>query len=648
MWFKIFSANKQKEDSAAQEDHAPETPDMEPVPATYDALMRRSRVHRLDIRIDPDSLPRIALIRKPASDEYLPLKHKLVNAALERLRPYLDYCESLPGMSGNPRVLLENIVRAFLVRYWDMPSSADNHHAYPWGHCLHSLDVACGEAELASAWTPMNTVGIDEITKSRYRCVMILASFAKGLVHDGYKIYQYRLTGLRGEVREAFDPCLKDGTVLDFKLVHPSGLNWDWQTEIRMPGRRNMLEFLEIVPRELLKSMPVEINSAIIANICDMDTCDADQESASRDLRCKNGMETRSTVLNAVRDYFTRAPGRARPADTVFYINEQWCAVAMPAFFKQLLPLPGFRDVSSVCQYLGYENTLAEQSAELFLASVAFQCAKDGKTFRHEKMSLAFLRTDYLRKAVANEVDGLAVATFCLEDAAALSAIGIPDSFFSKWPDPPKKENNSAGAQGTESGQQSDPARTSLPGSAQPASVEPEKKDAQIVQSAVLSAASSPAVPQPVTPEPEQPATETNQPDAKALELTGMTCGARFRLMAGRSSERDLRAEGGWLACRDDAAFLRSPEFPRALFTLLGQEALCEDAVAAERLHQLLLSTGLVLPGVLESVECDVPDLIAGTFTRTVLKGQFWPLSPSAMRQVAIMQKIAGGTHAPA
>ena len=116
MWFKIFSANKQKEDSAAQEDHAPETPDMEPVPATYDALMRRSRVHRLDIRIDPDSLPRIALIRKPASDEYLPLKHKLVNAALERLRPYLDYCESLPGMSGNPRVLLENIVRAFLVR----------------------------------------------------------------------------------------------------------------------------------------------------------------------------------------------------------------------------------------------------------------------------------------------------------------------------------------------------------------------------------------------------------------------------------------------------------------------------------------------------------------------------------------------------
>ena len=51
---------------------------------------------------------------------------------------------------------------------------------------------------------------------------------------------------------------------------------------------------------------------------------------------------------------------------------------------------------------------------------------------------------------------------------------------------------------------------------------------------------------------------------------------------------------------------------------------------------------------VLESVECDVPDLIAGTFTRTVLKGQFWPLSPSAMRQVAIMQKIAGGTHAPA
>lgn len=653
MWFKIFSANKQKANNSTRtetpdESLTPETPDMEPVPANYDALMRRPRVHRLDIRIDPESLPRIALPRKPASDEYLPLKHQLVNAALGQLRPYLDYCESLPGMSGKPniRVLLENIVRAFLVRYWDMPSSADNHHAYPWGHCLHSLDVACGEAELACAWTPMNTVGIDEITKGRYRCVMILASFARGLVHDGYKIYQYRLTGLRGEVREAFDPCLKDGTVLDFKLVHPRGQTWEWQSNVRMPGKRNMMEFFEIVPRELLKSMPEEINSKIISDICDMQTCDEDQESASRDLRCKNGMETRSTVLNAVRDYFTRAPGRARPADTVFYINEQWCAVAMPAFFKQLLPLPGFRDVSSVCQYLGYENTLAEQSAEIFLASVAFQCAKDGKTFRHEKMSLAFLHTAYLRKAVSDAVDNLAVATFCLEDAAALSAIGndIPESFFPKWPDPPKKENNSAGTEGTESGQQSDPAWTSPPDSVQPAAVEPEKTAAQTVQPSVT--ASSPAA-APVPPEPEQPATETNQPDAKALELTGITCGARFRLMAGRSSERDLLMDGGWLACRDDAAFLRSPEFPRALFTLLGQGALCDDAAAAERLHQLLLSTGLVLPDVLETVECDIPDLITGTYTRAVLTGQFWPLSPSAVRQVAIMQKLAGGAHAP-
>ena len=94
--------------------------------------------------------------------------------------------------------------------------------------------------------------------------------------------------------------------------------------------------------------------------------------------------------------------------------------------------------------------------------------------------------------------------------------------------------------------------------------------------------------------------------------------------------------------------FSAHQNFPRALFTLLGQEALCEDAVAAERLHQLLLSTGLVLPDVLESVECDVPDLIAGTFTRTVLNGRFWPLSPSAMRQVAIMQKIAEVRMRPA
>ena len=650
MWFKIFRSPEQKENSAAQKAHVPEAPDREPAPATYEALMRRPRVHRLDIRIEPESLPRIDLPRKPASNEYLPLKHSLVNTALVRLSPYLDYCESLPGMSGNPRVLLENLVRAFLVRYWDMPSSADNHHAYPWGHCLHSLDVACGEAELASTWTPMNTVGIDEITKSRYRCVMILASFAKGLVHDGYKIYQYKLKGLRGEVLEAFDPCLKDGTVLDFKLVHPRGLTWDWQSDIRMPGRRNMLEFLEIVPRELLKSMPEEINSNIISDICDMETCDADEESASRDLRCKNGMETRATVLHAIRDYFKRAPGRARPVDTVFYINEQWCAVAMPAFFKQLLPLPGFRDVSSICQYLGYENTLAAESAEPFLASVAFQCAKGGKPFRHEKMSLAFLRTAFFRKAVPDVVDSLGVATFCLEDAAALSAIGadIPDSFFPTWPDPPKKENNSAAAQGTESGPQSDPARTSPPDAAQPASREPAQTTEPKDQPSESSTASSPVAAQPETSVTAQPNPAADQAVAKELDLTGMTCGARFRFMAGRSSERDLVMDGGWLACREDAAFLRSPEFPRALFTLLGHPELADDASSAERLHQVLLSTGLVLPDVLESVECDVPDLFAGTFTRTVLNGRFWPLSPSAMRQVAILKKLSGGTHAPA
>lgn len=651
MWLKIFNIPKQKEANAVPEGSAPVTPDVEPAPTNYEALMRRPRVHRLDIQIDPDSLPRIDLTRKPASSEYLPIKHSLVNTALARLRPYLDYCESLPGMSGNPRVLLENIVRAFLVRYWDMPSSADNHHAYPWGHCLHSLDVACGEAELASAWIPMNTVGIDEITKSRYRSVMVMASFAKGLVHDGYKIYQYKLKGLRGEVSEAFDPFLKDGTVLDFKLVHPRGLTWEWQPDIRMPGRRNMLEFLEIVPRELLKSMPEEINSKIISDICDMETCEADQESASRDLRCKNGLETRATVLEAIRYYFKRAPGRQRPADTVFYINEEWCAVAMPAFFKQLLPLPGFRDVSSVCQYLGYENTLAERSAEPFLATVDFQCTtKNGKIVRHEKLSLAFLRTAYLRKAVADAVDNLAVITFCVEDAAALNAIGkdIPDSFFAKWPDPEEKKNNSAGTKGTESGQQPDSVRTSPAGAAQPASGEPEKKVAQTDQPSVPIAASSPGAAQPEASVTDQPDSAANQAVAKKLELTGMICGARFRFMAGRTSEKDLLADGGWLACRADAAFLRTPEFPRALFTLLGFPELSADASSAEHLHQVLLSTGLVLPDVLESVECDVPDLIAGTFTRTVLKGQFWPLSPSAMRQVAVMTKITGGPHAAA
>lgn len=628
MWFKIFSANNKgrQETGKTPENAVPETlPLQEPVPTSYESLMRRSRVHRLDIRIDPDSLPRIVLSHKPRSDEYLPLKHSLVNAALDRLKAYLDYCENLPGLTGKPnvRVLLENTVRAFLVRYWDMPSSADNHHSYPWGHCLHSLDVACGEAELASAWTPMNSVGIDEITNSRFRSVMILASFAKGLVHDGHKIFEYKLRGLRGEVVEAFDPYHTDGTVLDFKLVHPQGLTWEWQPNVRMPGRRNMLEFLEIVPRELLKSMPEEINSKIIADICDMEICDADQESASRDVRCKSGMETRSMILEAIRKYFKKSPGRTLPVDTVFYINEQWCAVGMPAFFKQLLPLPGLMDVPALCGYLMYDNMLAEKKGEPFLASIAFQCIRNGKGQRHEKMSLAFLRTAYLRKAVAETVDSLGVISFCLDDAGALSVIGneVQDNFFPKWPEPPQKEEEA---------------------SAEKTNV--RQPDPPVASSAVAA--------QPVSEKSENPTpAEVNPPrapQAKELDLTGMTCGARFRFMAGRSSERDLLMDGGWLACRDDAAFLRSPEFPRALFTLLGHGLLWEDASSVERLHQLLQSTGLVLPEVLESVECDVPDLIKGTFTRSVLTGQFWPLTPSATRQVAILKKIAGGKHASA
>lgn len=598
-----------------------EAPPADAAPTSYYSLMQRPRAHRLDICVNPESMPRITLTAKPASADYLPVKHRLVNDALERLRPYITFCMSVPGLANRApaQAMLETLLRSFLVRYWDMPSSADNHHAYPWGHCLHSLDVACGEAELASVWTPMNTVGIDEIAQARFCSIMVLAAFAKGLVHDGHKIYQYKLQGLRGTTLEYFDPYLKDGTVLDFKLVHPNGLSWKWQSNIRMPGRRNLLEFFEITPKELLKSMGEEINSKIIGEICDMETCAADQESAMRDMHGKRGMETQAIIHAAILRYFKRSPGRALPDETIFYINDIWCAVIMPLFFRQLMPLQGFMDIQALCSYLLSENVLAADivSGGPFIADVEFLLTKNKKCIRHKKTTLAFLRTSYIREAISLAIENLNTITFSVSDAGALNIVGndLHTCFFTEWPADSFSEGNDSASEAKKTGKKN-PTNT--------APLVPTPKTSS--SAAKISADRAVAPPSP------------------SLKLTGLSCGSRFRLMAARTTEKDV-GEEGWLACRQDAAFLRLPAFSRALCGLMGGADQSADTAFIEHLHEMLLSVGIVQPDTLESVECLIPGAVKGEWSPVKQQGIFWPLSPSAARQLAVMQ-LMGGRHA--
>lgn len=422
------------------------------VEITYESMNGRQR-HYTQIYIDPQHMPAITTHRKPGNTEYLSVKHELLTSAYYSLKPYMDFVLSLKGVYGRDDLkrALEIIIKRFLTRYWDMPASKDHHHAYPWGLVLHCLDVACAEAEKATAWMPMSEHGIDEINHARYLGMVVLLHFTKGLFHDAHKLYQYEMTGFVENINVKFDPLRNHGNVLDFKIVY-SERTEAWGELIASPGKLNAIEFCALFPRELLKYAPSSQFIKVFTAVFDLEGSDSDRDSAKRDAANAGRATLEQMILGRVAAYFTTDSETTKPENNVFRVNDDWVAVISAQFLMKIRPQEGgVYTKDGVKKYLFQEEAMAG-TASKYDVNLAYRMKRlNGKEETGKsKAKFAFIKASYLLQAFPDLFKVIGRIFFDETDRDAVRALCPSAENFirdlSNTSEPPQAEKTAAQA----------------------------------------------------------------------------------------------------------------------------------------------------------------------------------------------------------
>ena len=372
------------------------------VEISYESMNGKKQRHYTQIYIDPQRMPAITTHRKPGNTEYLSVKHELLTSAYYSLKPYMDFVLSLKGVYGRDDLkrALEIIIKRFLTRYWDMPASKDHHHAYPWGLALHCLDVACAEAEKATAWMPMSEHGIDEINHARYLGMVVLLHFTKGLFHDAHKLYQYEMTGFAENINVKFDPLRNHGNVLDFKIVYPERTE-AWGELIASPGKLNAIEFCALFPRELLKYAPSSQFINVFTAVFDLEGSDSDRDSAKRDAANAGRATLEQMIRDRITAYFTTDSETTKPENNVFRVNDDWVAVVSAQFLMKIRPQEGgVYTKDGVKNYLFQEEAMTGTVSK-YDVNLAYRMKRlNGKEeVGKSKTKFAFIKASYLLRA---------------------------------------------------------------------------------------------------------------------------------------------------------------------------------------------------------------------------------------------------------
>lgn len=585
--------------------------------ATYGALVGRKRKHYTEIYLDPGFLPRIRRQAKPDNVEYLSVKHELLDRAYHGLKPYVDFACSLKGVAGRQDLhkVLGAILKLFLTRYWDIPASGDNHHSYPWGFALHSLDVACGEAEKATSWMPMSENGIDEMSHAQDLGMVVLLHFARGLYHDAHKLYQYGLVW-RGETGEVvFNPILHEGNVLDFKLVYPSGCVESWGATAVNPGKLNALEFISQFPRELWGKAPRSIFFDVFAALFDLIPSEADRESARRDTARAGRMTMEDMIQAAVKQYFADRQ-KTNPGLHVFRLTEEWTAVDASQFFLKIRPAEGVYTAEGVRSCLIDQGMVAGKPEEAdlqFTFLVRYAAGKDRVQRHGQKVGL--VKTAYLLEACPDLAAQTGEIYFLEKDRAQVLA-WCPDAknFIENLPeDKPGKEPSADAKEKSGKPEQNKQKDKAGPGK----TPEAQKEKRAEPGAGAAPDASPPSVPQPV------PATETASADAMAdksdapdnqdtaaaaEEITEpVNWTERLRERLDGYTTADSSPQNGWLYCSYEKAFVRLRYFyPK----LSGNPDILNPPGWAERckpIKEKLLADGLLLPAPIHIINYIAP-----------------------------------------
>lgn len=143
-----------------------------------ETIMTRVR-HWKHIELHPEYFPEIKEAKKPNNPDFKRIKHEYAEMVFSVIQDYYNYVINLSGLSNRPELhkVLKHTLLEFITLFWDMPASNNNHHSFRFGLLIHSLRVACENAELGESFKLFTESGINTEAMIRDKGHIILAHF---------------------------------------------------------------------------------------------------------------------------------------------------------------------------------------------------------------------------------------------------------------------------------------------------------------------------------------------------------------------------------------------------------------------------------------------------------------------------------------
>ncbi len=356
--------------------------------------------HWKNIEIHPEFFPDIDESKKPDNPDFIKIKLQYAEMVFKVIEDYYLYTINLSGLSNRPdlHIILKHTLLDFIILFWDMPSSKSNHHSYRFGHLLHSLRVACENAEEGESFKLYTESGINTESMIRDKGHIVLAHFFIGLFHDAHKIHDYQLTHQTPYRKVEWNPHL--GSVLNFKLVHPKNLYEDWEKLPQDTSHYSIAYMWWLVPPEFFSSIESsELHRYIMDQMRKFidGGIAGDHEDATLGLRedpqQKMYLGLTSAMIELLEDSHAK--------DHIYRVSDDWCCV----MFKSFMPNVARRSVvfpndAAVINYMNHLGVVAAPYSEgvpKYSERYNFVLASgDSKGKRVKKAGLTFIESEFV------------------------------------------------------------------------------------------------------------------------------------------------------------------------------------------------------------------------------------------------------------
>lgn len=368
-----------------------------------ETIITKSR-HWKKIELYPEFFPKIIESKKPDNPDFLKIKEDYALRVFAVVEEFYNYTVNLSGLSKRPDLhkVLKHVLLEFITMFWDMPASKDNHHNGQWGLLLHSLRVACNNAELGESFKLYTESGINTEAMLRDKGHIILAYFFFGLFHDAHKILDYDLVYQTQYRKIDYNPHL--GSILNFKLVHPNNLSEGWTSLPQNTTHHSIGYFYWLIPPVFFSSIQsADVHKLIMdktRKVID-GSVGGDREDAIAGVREDSQQKMYRGLVEAIKQLLEEISTK----DHIYKVSDEWCAVIFKGFMRNVANVsPVFSNDAAVVNYLDHQDLIASPCSTgtpKFTERYTFVVSSGpSKGKRVSKCGLSFIRAEFVDELI--------------------------------------------------------------------------------------------------------------------------------------------------------------------------------------------------------------------------------------------------------